>query len=473
MEEATYKILVVDDEELVLEAVVMALERKKYEVDSAADMTTALERLEQNSYDIVVSDIRLPEHKFGGMEILKKVKADSARTDVIMMTGYGTIENAVEAIRLGAFDYVEKGSGLLIPSLELRVEKAIESQKRMREFSDLEEKNRDLMFQLDIRFSFNNIIGHSRKMVELFDQLKLIASSKATVFIQGASGTGKELVARALHYNSPRKNKPFVKINCAALPEGLIESELFGHEKGAFTGAIKTTKGKFEMANGGTLLLDEISEMNPLLQAKLLRVLQEREFEKIGDSRTIHIDVRIIATTNRDIEKYIEDGKFREDLFFRLNVIPIQIPALSERREDIPLLVEHFIGKFSREHSREVTGISEEAMAYLQRQEWPGNVRELENAVERGIVLCEEKTLQVKHFLPGIAPISREHSSPAGASLNLGAVSSIAEMEKQMIFKALQEYAGNRTRAAEALGISIRTLRNKLREYREAGLEVP
>jgi len=474
MEDLPYKILVIDDEELVLESVVMAMERKNYEVDSAPNMTEALRKLEQNTYDIVISDIRLPEHKFGGMEILKKAKTDSARTDVIMMTGYGTIENAVDAIRMGAFDYVEKGSGLLIPTLELRVEKAIENQRRNREYSELEEKNRDLLCQLDIRFGFNNIIGHSRKMLEMFDQLKLVAGSKATVFIQGPSGTGKELVARALHYNSPRRNKPFIKINCAALPEGLIESELFGHEKGAFTGAIKTTKGKFELANGGTLLMDEISEMNPLLQAKLLRVLQEREFEKIDDARTIHIDVRIIATTNRDIEKYIEDGKFREDLFFRLNVVPVKLPPLAERREDIPLLVEHFIAKYASEHSREVAGISEDAMSHLQRQDWPGNVRELENAVERAIVLCEEKILQVKHFLSGFAPLSKEDTTvSAPVDFSSGPLATIAEMEKQMIFKALQENGGNRTRAAEILGISIRTLRNKLREYRGAGLDIP
>ena len=366
MEEQNFRVLVIDDEELVLESVAMAMERLNYSVDSAPNVKTAMENLEQNIYDIVISDIRLPENKFGGMEILKKVKSLSPQTDIIMMTGYGTIENAVEAIREGAFDYVEKGSGLLIPTLELRVQKAIENQMRNRALDNLQEKNRELRSELDSRFGFQSIIGHSRIMTELFDQLRLVADSKATVFIKGPSGTGKELVARALHYNSPRKNKPFIKINCAALPEGLIESELFGHEKGAFTGAIKTTKGKFELANGGTLLLDEISEMNPLLQAKLLRVLQEREFEKIGDSRTIHIDVRIIATTNRDIDQYIDDAKFREDLFFRLNVIPVKLPSLSERREDIPILVEHFINKISTEHGRNISAIDEEAMSFLQ-----------------------------------------------------------------------------------------------------------
>ena len=473
MDESSFKILVIDDEELVLDSVAMAMERMNYQVESAPDMRTAMAKLQENEYDIVISDIRLPENKFAGMEILKKVKEDTPKTDVIMMTGYGTIENAVEAIREGAFDYVEKGSGLLIPTLELRVQKSIENQMRNREYSLLEENVRELRLELDSRFGFQSIVGRSRKILELFDQLKLVAGSKATVFIQGPSGTGKELVARALHYNSPRKGKPFIKINCAALPEGLIESELFGHEKGAFTGAIKTTKGKFELANGGTLLLDEISEMNPLLQAKLLRVLQEREFEKIGDSKTIHIDVRIVATTNRDIHQYIEDGKFREDLFFRLNVVPVELPSLAERREDIPLIVEHFIGKIAKEHGRDVTGISQEAMNHLQQQEWPGNVRDLENSVERAIVLCEERTLQVQHFLSG--PMTGGKSSPAAGSTNIGSspLVSIAEMEKRMIIRALEEFEGNRTRAAEALRISIRTLRNKLRDYREAGMEIP
>jgi len=287
MEESPFRILVVDDEELVLDSVVMAMERLHYQVDAAPDVKTAMSHLEDNTYHLVISDIRLPEDKYGGMAILRKVKENSPETDVLMMTGFGTIENAVEAIRMGAFDYIEKGSGLLIPTLELRVEKVIENQERRREFSHLQEQNRDLRSELDTRYGFQSIIGRSRKTTELFDQLRLVAGSKATVFIQGASGTGKELVARALHYNSPRRDKPFIKINCAAMPEGLIESELFGHEKGAFTGAIKTTKGKFELADGGTLLLDEISEMNSLLQAKLLRVLQEREFEKIGDNRTI------------------------------------------------------------------------------------------------------------------------------------------------------------------------------------------
>lgn len=303
MEPKDFKILVIDDEELVLDSVVMAMERLDFQVDSSSNMKSALEKLRENDYHLVISDIRMPEDKLAGMQILKIVKTDSPDTDVIMMTGFGTIENAVEAIHLGAADYVEKGSGLLIPTLEIRVEKVIENQRRRNKLHALEEQNKELRSQLNTKYGYQNIIGRSRKMMELFDQLRLVSGSKATIFIQGPSGTGKELVARALHYNSPRSEKPFIKINCAALPEGLIESELFGHEKGAFTGAIKTTKGKFELANGGTLLLDEISEMNHLLQAKLLRVLQEREFEKIGDSKTIHIDVRIIATTNRDIKK--------------------------------------------------------------------------------------------------------------------------------------------------------------------------
>ena len=447
MEPKDYRILVIDDEELVLDSVVMAMERLDFQVDASSNMKSALEKLKENDYNLVISDIRMPEDKMAGMQILKTIKSDSPDTDVIMMTGFGTIENAVEAIHSGASDYVEKGSGLLIPTLEIRVEKVIENQRRRNKLYALEAQNKELMEQLNTKYGYQNIIGRSRKMMELFDQLRLVSGSKATVFIQGPSGTGKELVARALHYNSPRADKPFIKINCAALPEGLIESELFGHEKGAFTGAIKTTKGKFELANGGTLLLDEISEMNHLLQAKLLRVLQEREFEKIGDSRTIHIDVRIVATTNRDIHQYIEEGKFREDLFFRLNVIPIMLPSLSDRTEDFPLLITHFIDTYSKEHGREITGISEEAMQYLQTRDWPGNVRELENAVERAIVLCEENFLQIYHFQQGKttgSPGSVQQFTP------FGSVQTISEMEKQMILLALDEYNNNRTRAAEA-----------------------
>lgn len=461
----------VDDEELVLDSVVMAMERLDYQVSAAGNMTEAFKQVEQEHFDLVITDIRMPESKTAGMEVLKKVKSLSPDTDVIMMTGYGSIENAVEAIRLGAFDYVEKGSGLLVPTIELRVKKAFEQQSRRKRLSALEEQNRMLKGELSSKYGFENIIGRSSKMLAMFDQLKLAANSKATVFISGPSGTGKELVARALHYNSPRRDKNFVKINCAAVPEGLIESELFGHEKGAFTGAIKTTKGKFEQADGGTLLLDEISEMNPLLQAKLLRVLQEREFEKIGDSRTIHIDIRIVATTNRDIRKAIDEGTFREDLFYRLNVVPIKLPSLSERREDIPFLVEHFIVKYSKEHGRDINGITEESMNYLQNQEWPGNVRELENSLERAIVMCVDKTLSLKNFPPGKGESLQ--SVKRMFALESDQVPTIADMERQVILHALEVNNNNRTRAAEALGISIRTLRNKLNEYRGMGLEIP
>jgi DNA-binding NtrC family response regulator len=472
METPRFRILVVDDDRGILDSTVLTLQRQDFQVDASINLKNALAKLEADSYDLIISDIRLPEDNLGGMKILQKVKRVSPKTDVIMMTAYGTIENAVEAMRLGAFHYVLKDNAYWTQDLEMQVRKVCEDQKRRWQLLQLEEQNRDLRSELDTRYGFNNIIGNSRKMLELFDQLRLVASSKATVFIQGASGTGKELIARALHYNSPRRDKPFVKINCAALPEGLIESELFGHEKGAFTGAIKTTKGKFELADGGTLLMDEISEMHPLLQAKLLRVLQEREFEKIGDARTIHIDVRIIATTNRDIHKYISEGKFREDLFFRLNVIPIIIPPLSERREDIPLLVEHFLRKYTEEHHRDITRISEEAMNYLYHQDWLGNVRELENAVERAVVLCEDKNLQMHHFFPEQLPKAQKETPTIHIALN-NKITTIAEMEKQMILRALEEYKSNRTRAAEALGISIRTLRNKLREYRESGLDIP
>ena len=378
---------------------------------------------------------------------------------VIMITAFGSIANAVEAIKLGAYDYLEKtttGGGVSPDEIELKVKKVLE-------VKDLKDENIRLKNIVDDRYRFDNIIGKSEPMQKLFDMLRDVSESSATVFIQGPSGTGKELIARAIHYNSPRSGNSFIKTNCAALPEGLMESELFGHEKGAFTGAIKTRMGRFEAAHEGTLLLDEISEMSPGLQAKLLRVLQEKEFEKVGDVHSVKVDVRVIATTNKDIKEAIKEGEFREDLYYRLNVIPIIIPPLKDRKTDIPLLVQHFIAKYNDEHHKECKGITNDALNYLMSLDWPGNVRELENLVERAVILSKTDELQITDFSANMTDDASKTSGIIPFNENI----SIREAEKQLIISTLKRTNFNRTKAAEILDISVRTLRNKLNEYRQ------
>ncbi|MCH8286084.1 sigma-54-dependent Fis family transcriptional regulator, partial [candidate division KSB1 bacterium] len=348
------KILVIDDDSLMRDFLLETLTRMKLKVTTAKNGKSGIEEFKKERYDLVISDIRMPD--ISGMEVLKHVKTAQPDTTVIMMTAYGTIDNAVEAMKHGAFDYITKPFSA--DSIEIAVNKVFH-------FLSLEEENRNLRKEIDNIYGFKQIIGESTKMKKIFELLESVSKSSATVFIQGPSGTGKELVARAIHYNSPRVGKPFIKTNCAALPEGLMESELFGHEKGAFTGAIKTRIGRFEAADGGTLLLDEVSEMSPGLQAKLLRVLQEKEFERVGDHVTIPVDVRIVATTNKDIKEEIKKGNFREDLYYRLNVIPVILPPLMERKKDIPLLVDHFIKKYNETHGRNIEGITDDSLDLL------------------------------------------------------------------------------------------------------------
>jgi len=444
------RILVVDDEPLMREFISETLRRRKYEVKIATDGAHALEQLDSWTADLVISDIKMP--KMNGMELLDKLTRTYPATDVIMITAYGTVDDAVKAIKKGAYDYIQKP--FTAEELAIKVNKVLE-------FRGLSEENRFLRKELGGRFSFNQIVGVSPRMLKVFEAMDMVIESKATVLIQGDSGTGKELVARAIHVNGPRKNGPFIKINCAAMPETLMESELFGHEKGAFTGAIKTTDGRFIQAHSGTLLLDEISEMSQQMQAKLLRVLQEKEFERVGGKETIKVDVRIIATTNRDLKEAIKKGDFREDLYYRLNVFPIQMPKLVERKGDIPLLIDHFVKKFSNEYNRDIHGVQEAAIEQLMRYHWPGNVRELENKIERAVILCDEPMVGLKHLFfeeqGAVAPLP--------PIMEVGA-KTLRDIEKNVILKTLQENENNRTRTAETLGISIRTLRNKLREYR-------
>lgn len=442
------KILVVDDDSLMKEFLSETLTRSNFSVETASTGDEALKKIKEKEYDVILSDIRMPQ--MSGMELLKATKESCPSSKVMLMTAYGTIENAVEAMKLGAFDYITKPFSA--DDIEVKIKRALE-------YKRLEWENQLLRQEVEKKYQFENIVGKSPQMKKVLDLVEAIADSKSSVFITGETGTGKELVAKAIHYRSPRKNKPLVKVNCAALPEGLMESELFGHEKGAFTGAIRKSHGRFELADDGTLLLDEISEIPPSLQAKLLRVLQEGEFERVGSGVPIRVDVRIISTTNQNLPELINRGKFREDLYYRLNVIPINIAPLRERREDIILLTEFFLQKYSQENNRVIKGISKEVFKSFMEYPWPGNVRELENFIEGAVVMAKSEVLSMEDFPP-------ELFSVKGVGLKeLQIGSTIDEVEKTLILKTLKDCNGNRTKAAEILGISVRTLRNKLSEY--------
>jgi DNA-binding NtrC family response regulator len=449
------RILVVDDDTLMRDFLSETLRRAGYTVEVAATGGSAIKKLDEAEFDLVLSDMRMPE--VTGLDVLDTVKTKSPDTRVVMMTAYGTIENNLECMRRGAFMYIMKP--FTADEIELVVARALEHQQLIVE-------NRQLRSELQDRYGFANMVAKSPKMQEVIDFVKTIAVSRSTALITGESGTGKELIARAIHYNSPRRDGPFIKLNCAALSPELMESELFGHEKGAFTGAIRQNRGRFELAHKGTLLLDEISEMDPALQAKLLRVLQEGEFERVGSGETIRVDVRIVATTNRDLIEQIDKGRFREDLYYRLNVIRIHLPPLRQRTEDIPALVSYFIKKYNDQNAKQVKSVSERVMDMLMAYDWPGNVRELENVIERAIVICKgdqltEKDFPVEALIDRMRP-SRDDQLEAGLT--------IAEMEKRLILRTLEAYSGNRTAAADVLGISTRTLRNKLTEYGMMGI---
>lgn len=448
-------ILVVDDEDLMREFVEESLVRAGHTVVSASSGEAALKALSEGAFDIVVTDLKMKP--MDGLEVVRAVCGENSSARCIVMTAYGTIETAVQAMKDGADDYILKP--FAPDELELAVDRAIERSRGA-------EETQYLRAALNKDYDFDAMIGESSAMGEVYQQIDKVASSKSTVLIRGESGTGKELVARAIHYRGTRSEKPFIKVNCAALSAGLLESELFGHEKGAFTGAHDRKIGRFELADGGTLLLDEISEISPELQPKLLRALQEREIDRVGGTTSIPVDVRIIATSNRNLEQAVEEGGFREDLFFRLNVIPIQLPALRERREDVSLLIGHFVRHFANENGLGelslAAGVTERLTAYS----WPGNVRELQNAIERAVVLASGAELTLEDF----AFVTSSGLS-AGEAGGLRAGMSVAQMERGLIFKTLEACGDNRTRAAQMLDISVRTLRNKLKEYREEGAE--
>lgn len=456
-------LLIADDEAIIRDFFVEALSRRGVKTVTCIDGVEAKEQLENSPFDVVITDLKMP--RMDGMEVIRFILGCYPTTPVIMLTAHWSVEGAVEAMRAGAFDYLEKPLTDL-NELDMVLGRALQYRRLLLE-------NQSLKDELSERYSFDKLVGPGIKMQRIFELLATVAPTQATILIQGESGTGKELVARAIHYNSPRAKAPFIKVNCAALPDGLIESELFGHERGAFTGAIRTTRGKFEAANGGTLLLDEISEMPMGLQAKLLRILQEREFQRVGSTETVKVDVRLLTTTNIDIKKAVEEGRFRKDLYYRLNVIPINIPPLSERREDIPVLAYHFLRRFNRMHGKTADRISAEAMKYITNAPWQGNVRELENAVERAVVMSRGEQIELTDFFmtDEIPDIVIQSDAPV-MELAVGRVQTIAEHEKQLILRTLSVNEGHRARTAEILGISIRTLRNKLNEYRRSGVNI-
>lgn len=440
-------ILVIDDEESMRLALTEVLSRSGHLVDCVTNGYDALKKVQSSSFKLVITDVRMP--KMDGLEVLQEIKKVSPQTPVIMITAYGTIHSAVEAMKRGAVDYILKPFSF--EELNAIVERALAGGRKEKLAVKDDNNHRE-------------IITKDSQMLKLIDLAESVALSKSTVLIQGESGTGKELFARHVHQYSERREKTLVAINCAAIPENLLESELFGYEKGAFTGAVSRRPGKFELADGSTLLLDEVSEMGFKLQAKLLRVLQEFEIDRVGGKEPVPVDVRIVATTNLDLKQAVKEGIFREDLFYRLNVIPLKIPPLRERKGDIHLLVDHFVKKHSLRCKKETPQISPEALSALNRYEWRGNVRELENVIERTILLHKDKVLLPEH----LAVEDLSESEEEKGMLSKGACS-VKEMEKELIVKTLDELKGNRTHAAKALGISIRTLRNKLNEYKGQG----
>jgi DNA-binding NtrC family response regulator len=443
-------ILIVDDESEMRVALETTLKRENFQLICAEDGKQALEKMENNDFDLILTDVRMP--KLNGLELLRAVKERSPETQVIMMTAYGTIDNAVEAMKEGAFDYLIKGSGFSADVLVSTVKRAFldsgvfihPTPRPITQMESLEDKKR--------------IVTQNKEMKKLLQFAENVSYSKSTVLIMGETGTGKELFARYIHQCSPRSEKPFMAVNCAALPEGLLESELFGHEKGSFTGATENKEGKFELANNSSLLLDEVTEMSPPLQAKLLRVLQEHEVDKIGGKAPIPVDVRVIATSNRDIRKRIQEQEFREDLYYRLNVVPINLIPLRERIDDIPVLVENFINQFCQANGKSSIKIDSATLTLLKKYRWPGNIRELGNIVERSCLMCQGDTMLPSHLFFD----EKLHENDKEAPRMSG---TIYEMEKELIIQTLEEVNGNKTKAADSLGISIRTLRNKINEY--------
>ena len=442
-------ILIIDDERGTREVLAKFL-RPQYEVTLSEDGEIGLNLLKRNSYDLILTDMRMPGAN--GMSILETTLKLTPPPPCILFTAYGSIESAVDAMKAGAFDFVTKPVNF--DQLEILIERALESKR-------LKQENLELKRRLDSKFGVESIIGGSAAIQSVIDTVRQVAPSRTTILVTGESGTGKELVAQSIHQLSGRSGK-FVPVHCAALTETLLESELFGHEKGSFTGASEQRKGRFELADGGTLFLDEIGEIPPSIQVKLLRVLESRAFERVGGSQTLQCDARVVAATNRDLKAMVEQGSFREDLYYRLDVLTIRLPSLRERQDDIPILVKNFIDQFAKENAKNVSGITDEAMAALCAYDWPGNIRELKNCIERMVVLCREEVLQIE-----AVPVNIREKLTPGISRKILAPSScdLERNEKTLIARALNESGGNRTKAAQKLGISRRTLHRKLNSF--------
>jgi two-component system NtrC family response regulator len=447
-----YNILILDDEAAQRDILTGYLKKKGYKIFSASSGREGIEIIKNNPVDIILSDFKMPD--LNGIEVLEQVKKINPEISFVIVTAYGTVENAVKAMRLGAFDYISKPVDL--DELDIMIERIIEHK-------NLKSENQLLKTQLQEKYKISSIVSQSPKMEEVINVAARVADSKATVLITGENGTGKEVLAKAIHFKSSRKEKPFVAVNVPALTETLLESELFGHEKGAFTGADKMRKGRFEIAHNGTLFLDEVGDIPQSIQVKLLRVLQEHQFERVGGTEKIEVDVRIIAATNRNLEQKIKDGTFREDLYYRLNVVSIKIPPLRERKEDILPMIENFIDKYSKENNKEKLEVSKEAIDVLMKYDYPGNVRELENIIERAVVLTRGNVIALNDLPINIRGFKDEKFIRTSEEGTL--TEQVEALEKQLIFDALQQSEGNQTKAGKLLGLTERNLRYKLKKY--------
>lgn len=445
-------ILVVDDDRIILDSLVEFLSLDGFQTSGTETLKGALAELSREHYDLVITDVNLPDGD--GFELLRAIGKDYPQTVVIMITGYGTIESAVQCIKQGAYDYLTKP--IVDDELRLAVERALKQQSLMSE-------NENLRSQLEQKYALAKIISHNYKMAKIFDLVEAVADSNTTILMTGPSGTGKSILARAIHHQSSRQNDAFVEVSCGALPETLLESELFGHAKGAFTGAFNNKQGKFLAADNGTIFLDEIGNASPAFQAKLLRVIEDRQFEAVGSNRTITVDTRIILATNRNLAEEVKEGRFREDLYYRINVVTVSLPPLRDRVGDVPLLAKHFLKMYCVQHNKQKLGISDEAMEDMERYPWPGNVRELENVIERAVLLSKDKYITADDLPDSIKQglVAAQHASFKPASLK----GAMAEPEKKLIRQALEANHWNRQATAKALQINRTTLFKKMKLY--------
>jgi len=453
------KILLIEDDETMRDGMSRILRKAGHQVTDVSNGPAGVELCRKEEFDLVITDYRM--EGMNGLEVLEHVKAIDEDTDAILITAYGTIDMAVEAMKKGAADYVTKPFSS--DEFNIRVEKVLRFREARQAEARLGEENRYLREEIDIQYNFGEIVGSSEKMLKVFENVQKVAKSDSSVLIYGESGTGKELVARAIHFQSDRKESAFVKVNCGALAEGVLESELFGHERGSFTGATKRRRGRFELADRGTIFLDEIGDVPLATQVRLLRVLQEKELERVGGEETITVDVRVIAATNKNLMAMVESGEFREDLYYRLNIIPLELPPLRERREDIPMLVEHFLEKKSSELNKEPPRVSANAMQELTNYYWPGNVRELENVIERAVVLCESEEIGLNDLPILLGDPSRTTLRLLKEDLPL--VAALEDLERQLIARALEKAKGVKTEAARVLGLKTSALYYKLEKY--------